>query len=105
MMLDYYSFNNKRIETGEFALSDEAFDLLSDAANVEAVRSMSVFREEGESSFNQFLNDLDDNQWSLYNISDFYIPTLDVNPLLENIVFLLTSSKRIWSIIFNFWMP
>ena len=36
MMLDYYSFNNKRIETGEFALSDEAFDLLSDTGNVEA---------------------------------------------------------------------
>jgi hypothetical protein len=94
---NYYSFSEEGIERAQmFHLSDQAFDLLSEHHNVRKVRKISSFTPEEEQSFRTFLNDLESQDWSLYNISVFHNPNIERDPILENIVFFLPAAKGIW---------
>jgi hypothetical protein len=101
---NYYSFTEEGIERGQifhlsdqiFHLSDQAFDLLSENQNIKKVRKISSFSPEEELSFVLFLDDLESQGWSLYNISMFHNPSIEREPILENIVFFLPSAKGIW---------
>lgn len=94
---NYYSFSEEGIEGSQlFQLSDQAFDLLSEHHNVKKVRKISSFSPEEEQSFRLFVDDLEAQTWSLYNISMFYHPSIERDPILENIVFFLPSAKGIW---------
>ncbi|CAH0347267.1 hypothetical protein [Bacillus sp. CECT 9360] len=94
---DYYSFEIDQSHIKEeFIITDEAFDLLSDKNRIKKVRKMSSFSIEEETSFNKFISDLENEQWSLYNISYFNIPHYEKDPYLENIVFFLPSPNGIW---------
>jgi hypothetical protein len=94
---NYYSFTEEGIERAQmFYLSDQAFDLLSEHQNIKKVRKISSFSPEEEQSFQLFLDDLESQGWSLYNISMFYNPSIERDPILENIVFFLPSRRGIW---------
>ncbi|NYE09283.1 hypothetical protein F4694_006154 [Bacillus niacini] len=94
---NYYSFSEKGIDRAQhFHLSDQAFDLLSERHNIRKVRKISSFTPEEEQSFRAFLNDLELQGWSLYNISLFHNPSIERDPILENIVFFLPAAKGIW---------
>jgi hypothetical protein len=93
---DYYSFAAiPSIVEEKFLLADEAFDLLSDKNQTIKVRQMRDFSADEERSFDRFLADLQEQNWSLYNISYFNIPNMD-DPYLENILFFLPSPKGVW---------
>ena len=79
-----------------FRLTDKAFDLLSDPSHLAKVKKLSKFTPEEKTSFQKFTSDLNTQKWSLYNISLFYIPSLENDPLLQNIVFFLPSSAGVW---------
>ena len=94
---NYYSFSEEPIERAQlFHLSDQAFDLLSEHTNARKVRKISSFSAEEEQSFRLFLDDLESQTWSLYNISVFHLPNIEADPILENIVFFLPSARGIW---------
>jgi hypothetical protein len=98
LIKDYYSFSlvPQEEETLKFQLTDEAFDLLSKKENVGKVRRMSDLSTEEEQSFQRFLEDLERDHWSLYNISLFQIPSIQADPILEDIVFFLPSPAGVW---------
>ncbi|WP_053360642.1 hypothetical protein [Bacillus sp. FJAT-27251] len=99
MIKDYYQFAHHGTgEEASFSLSDQAFDLLSDAKNVKKVWKKSSFTPDEKESFEQFLAALEKQQWTLYNISFFHNPDVDANPLLENILFFLPSHNGIWTV-------
>lgn len=94
---NYYSFSEEDIEKQhQFHLSDQAFDLLSERRNAGKVRKITSFSPEEELGFRFFLNDLESQDWSLYNISLFHNPSIEREPILENIVFFLPSARGIW---------
>ena len=96
---DFYSFScDKRTswEPRQFAVSDEAFDLLSVAGNTDRVRRMSDFDMAEEWAFKTFTNDLHKQNWTLFNISYFYIPNEEEEPMLRNIVFFVPSTSGVW---------
>jgi len=94
---DYYSFSPVPLEESlTFQLTDEAFDLLSHQQNMGKVRKMSRFSPGEEQSFQRFVEDLEADHWSLYNISLFHIPGIEATPILEDIVFFLPSSTGVW---------
>lgn len=94
---NYYAFSEEGIEGAQlFQLSDQAFDLLSEHTNARKVSKISSFSPEEEQSFRSFLDDLESQGWSLYNISMFHNPSIERDPILENIVFFLPSVKGIW---------
>ncbi|MEH7012616.1 hypothetical protein V7087_17720 [Neobacillus niacini] len=94
---NYYSFSEETIVRAQlFHLSDQAFDLLSEPHNAGKVRKISSFSPEEEQSFRLFLDDLESQTWSLYNISVFHNPSIEADPILENIVFFLPSARGIW---------
>lgn len=99
---NYYSFSEDGIERAQlFHLSDQAFDLLSEHHNAGKVRKISRFSREEEQSFRLFLDDLESQDWSLYNISMFHNPSVDSDPILENIVFFLPSTSGIWVVVYT----
>jgi hypothetical protein len=85
-----------RVSRNREGLSDKAFDLLSNKGNKKKVRKLCNLTPKQERSFEQFLEDLERNEWSLYNISFFHIPDIEDAPLLENIVFFLPSVNGVW---------
>ncbi|MEH7235835.1 hypothetical protein [Bacillus sp. JJ1562] len=96
---DFYEFDNAGIqlaETHEFYLTDEAFDWLSDQSKTTKVRKKAKFTATEEQSFNLFIEDLEEHEWSLYNISHFEIPNIEGDFLLANIVFFLPSKRGMW---------
>ncbi|MEH7272668.1 hypothetical protein [Neobacillus vireti] len=94
---NYYSFSEVGFERAQmFQLTDQAFDLLSEHRNAGKVRKLSSFSLEEEQSFRIFLDDLESQNWSLYNISMFHNPSIERDPILENIVFFLPSERGIW---------
>jgi hypothetical protein len=94
---NYYSFSEEGMERVQvFHLSDQAFDLLSEHHNAGKVRKISSFSPEEEQSFRLFLDDLEAQDWSLYNISMFHNPSIERDSILENIVFFLPSARGIW---------
>lgn len=96
---DYYSFATNRFdEFADFNLSDKAFDLLSRKEKLKKVRRISTFSAEQQRSFEQFIEDLDRQEWSLYNISFFHVPSPEEEPFIENIVFFLPSVNGVWMI-------
>ncbi|MGJ7922179.1 hypothetical protein [Neobacillus sp. LXY-4] len=96
---DYYSFSTNRFDDMEaFNLSDKAFDLLSHKGRLKKFQKMCRFSPKQEHSFHQFVEDLDKQDWSLYNISFFHIPSYEEDPSLENIVFFLPSVNGVWII-------
>ncbi|RFU65382.1 hypothetical protein [Peribacillus glennii] len=94
---EFYSFQpvSPGIEA-EFRLTDDLFDMLSEKKKLKKVIKLSSFSYEEEKSFNNFIEDLDQQQWSLYNISYFNIPHYEKEPFLENIVFFLPGPNGIW---------
>ncbi|MDQ6595106.1 hypothetical protein [Bacillus salipaludis] len=96
---DYYSFSDAPLEKRlEFNLTDKAFDLLSKPGKEKKVRKMCRFTAEEEEGFEQFVSDLQAEDWSLFNISFFQLEGLEADPYLENIVFFLPSKQGIWLI-------
>lgn len=94
---DFYSFEgSKTEETHVFFLTDEAFDWLSDQTNITKVRKKANFTPAEEQSFHHFTQDLEERDWSLYNISHFEIPNIEGDFLLANIVFFLPSKSGMW---------
>lgn len=95
---DYYGFSEEPLEKMlEFAMTDKAFDLLSRPDKQKKVRKMCRFTAEEEEGFDQFANDLQTQDWSLFNISFFHLPTgMEDAPSLQNILFFLPSEKGIW---------
>lgn len=94
---NYYSFSESDINRAQlFHLSDQAFDLLSERHNIRKARKISSFTPEEEQSFRTFLTDLESQDWSLYNISMFHNPSIERDPILENIVFFLPAATGIW---------
>ncbi|WP_099361346.1 hypothetical protein [Fredinandcohnia onubensis] len=94
---DFYSFEGTKIEgTQEFFLTDNLFDWLSDQSKTEKVRKKAKFTPTEEQSINLFTEDLEEHEWSLYNISHFEIPNIEGDFLLANIVFFLPSTKGMW---------
>ncbi|WP_010676852.1 hypothetical protein [Bacillus timonensis] len=96
---DFYSFDNaggELPETHGFFLTDEAFDWLSDETKTTKVRNQANFTPSEELSFNHFTQDLEEHDWSLYNISHFEIPNIEGDFLLDNIVFFLPSKRGMW---------
>ncbi|WP_218244247.1 hypothetical protein, partial [Pseudomonas sp. 2995-3] len=83
---EYYSFPKEELEhTMEFHLSEENFDKLSEKGNMESViNSSSNFSANELGSFEEFIKDLEDQQWSLYNISFFETPNNNGEPLLHS---------------------
>lgn len=97
LMKDYYHFSTDEEHIPlKFRLSDKCFDWLSNKDMTEKVRKKSSFSPEEEHSFNQLIADLEANQWSLNNISHFYIPSLNDGPFLQNIVFFIPSARGVW---------
>ncbi|WEG17399.1 hypothetical protein PQ478_02520 [Alkalihalophilus pseudofirmus] len=97
MIKDYYAISEKQPdEQRTFALSDETFDLLSVRDNVKKVQMLADLAPEEEIHFQAFLTDLDHHAWTLHNISFFHIPSIDKDPLLENITFFLPGSEGVW---------
>lgn len=96
---DFYSFSHNTSDEREprqFAVSDEAFDLLSVAGQSDRVRRMSDFSMAEEWAFTTFTNDLNKHNWTLFNISYFYIPNEEEEPLLRDIVFFVPSESGVW---------
>lgn len=94
---DYYSFKPTSSEISEeFRLTDEHFDMLSNKRKLKKVMKSSSFSNEEQRSFNKFISDLENEQWSLYNITYFNIPHFEKDPFMENIVFFLPSKNGIW---------
>jgi hypothetical protein len=99
LISDYYSFDLQNIDLpNEFKLSDESFDSLVTPNNINYIKKSSEFKKQEEESFNLFINDLKNHNWSLFNISFFNIESLYGDPYLENIQFFLPSIKGIWVI-------
>lgn len=97
LIKDYYSFSTNRFdEFADINLSDQAFDLLSNKDKLKKVRKLSSFTPKQELSFDRFVEDLENQAWSLYNISFFHIPNQEAEPYLENIVFFLPSINGVW---------
>ncbi|ASB91081.1 hypothetical protein OZL92_14830 [Bacillus sonorensis] len=97
LMKDYYHFSADEEHVPlKLRLSDKCFDWLSNKDMTEKVRKKSSFSPEEEHSFNQLIADLEANQWSLHNISHFYIPSLEDGPFLQNIVFFIPSARGVW---------
>ncbi|MCM3567290.1 hypothetical protein [Neobacillus mesonae] len=93
----YYSFSDAPSEkSASFQLTDKMFDLLSKPDKTEKVRKKNRFAPEEEQSFDHFITDLEKNSWLLMNISFFNIPSMEADPILENIVFFLPSDAGIW---------
>ncbi|MFS0594587.1 hypothetical protein AB1L05_23730 [Cytobacillus horneckiae] len=94
---DYYGISFELYGgSHNFSLTDKAFDLLSNPKKVDKVRKSSNFTESEEVSFNLFLEDLQTFDWTLFNISNFAIVTLEDEMYLENILFFLPSKRGIW---------
>ncbi|MEC0695916.1 hypothetical protein [Bacillus atrophaeus] len=97
LIKDYYHFSvNEELLPLELRLSDKCFDWLSNKDMTEKVRKKSSFSIDEEESFNQLITDLESNEWALNNISNFYIPHLDDNPFLQNVMFFIPSTHGIW---------
>ncbi|MBD1380439.1 hypothetical protein [Metabacillus arenae] len=79
-----------------FSLTDEAFDMLSDPKKVNKVLKNSMFTLQEKNSFELFIEDLKTFDWTLFNISNFSIVTLEDELYLENILFFLPSKRGIW---------
>jgi len=95
---DYYDYRGNSLEVGrQFQLSDEAFDLLQDKAQLERVKEISALSSGQLATFQHFIQDLEEKDWILNNISLFSIPEQD-EPRLLNIVFFLPSSAGVWII-------
>ncbi|WP_253907612.1 hypothetical protein [Bacillus sp. WMMC1349] len=94
---DYYHFSpEKDFSPLELRLSDQCFDWLSKKEKIQKVRKKSSFSTKEEQCFNQLIKDLEENEWSLNNISIFHIPNLDDDPMLINISFFIPSVHGIW---------
>ncbi|MDQ0224109.1 hypothetical protein [Metabacillus niabensis] len=94
---DYYGIEFPKF-AGEhrFALTDEAFDLLSKPDEVEAVRNTYSLTENEDVAFSMFVEDLQTFNWTLFNISNFSMSMNENEMYLENILFFLPSSRGIW---------
>ncbi|MDQ0230665.1 hypothetical protein [Metabacillus malikii] len=94
---DYYGIEFPQF-AGEhrFALTDEAFDQLSNQDKVETVKNQSKFTEAEKTSFSLFIEDLQTFNWTLFNISNFSMSLKEDEMYLENILFFLPSKHGIW---------
>ncbi|WP_019244415.1 MULTISPECIES: hypothetical protein [Bacillus] len=79
-----------------FSLTDKAFDWISNPKKIDKVRKSSMFTQKEEDSFNLFVEDLHTFDWTLFNISNFSIVTLEDEMYLENILFFLPSKRGVW---------
>ncbi|MGM0842280.1 MAG: hypothetical protein ACQEWE_16205 [Bacillota bacterium] len=96
-MKEYYGIREMDVELHRsFTLSEKNFDRLSKPDKIKKVRKSSTFTPEEENSFDLFTEDLKQYQWTLFNISNFGIVTLEDEIYLENILFFLPSSQGIW---------
>lgn len=94
---EYYGISFNQYDGKEaFSLTEKAFDWLSNPNKIEKVRKKSVFTQQEEVSFSLFLEDLRVFDWTLFNISNFNIVTLEEEMYLENILFFLPSKRGIW---------
>ncbi|MCA0993825.1 hypothetical protein [Pseudalkalibacillus hwajinpoensis] len=96
-MKAFYGITYENYEKVEpFSLSDRSFDLLSNPTKIDKVRKKSKFTPSEVTSFNHFIEDLKQFDWTLFNISNFNIVTPEEEIYLENIIFFLPSSKGVW---------
>ncbi|MHA7138141.1 hypothetical protein ACRTEV_12850 [Rossellomorea arthrocnemi] len=96
-MNEYYGI--QKLHTKEhrsFILSEKNFDRLSNPDKLKKVRKSSKFTPEEEISFDLFTEDLKRFEWTLFNISNFGIVSLEDEMYLENILFFLPSTQGIW---------
>ncbi|MDP4552893.1 hypothetical protein Q9251_18600 [Alkalihalobacillus macyae] len=84
------------LDVAPFKLSDKSFDLLSNPSKIDKVRKKSKFTLTEETSFDYFTEDLQQFDWTLFNISNFNIVTPEEEIYLENIIFFLPSSRGVW---------
>jgi hypothetical protein len=96
-MKEYYGIQKLHTtENRSFILSEKNFDRLSNPDKLKKVRKSSKFTTEEEISFDLFAEDLRRFEWTLFNISNFGIVSLEDEMYLENILFFLPSSQGIW---------
>ena len=94
---EYYGIKNLDTSISHsFTLSEKNFDRLSKPDKLKKVLKSSKFTTEEEESFDLFVEDLQRFQWSLFNISNFNIVTVEDEVYLENILFFLPSTEGIW---------
>ncbi|AZB44616.1 hypothetical protein CEF21_21285 [Bacillus sp. FJAT-42376] len=94
---NYYSFEiSSEFSNHEFCLSDEDFDTLSKYENANQVIAKYETDTLQRESFEKFIHDLKENNWSLFNISNFALSDKEEDTYLENIVFFLPSTNGVW---------
>ncbi|WP_257350765.1 hypothetical protein [Pseudalkalibacillus decolorationis] len=94
---DYYGISYEDFGGEQsFSLTDKAFDMLSNPKKVDKVRRISEFTDVEEESYSMLLDDLQTFDWTLFNISNFNIVTLEEEMYLENILFFLPSKRGVW---------
>ncbi|NPC91492.1 hypothetical protein HOO54_04330 [Bacillus sp. WMMC1349] len=97
LIIDYYHFSPKKdFFPLELRLSDQCFDWLRIKEKVQTIRKESFFSTTEEHCFNQLIEDLEENEWSINSISIFHIPDLDVGSKLTNITFFIPSAHGVW---------
>ncbi|WP_338778726.1 hypothetical protein [Metabacillus sp. FJAT-52054] len=95
LIRDYYKFEfTSEFKNHEFNLSESDFDALSKQDHMNQILSNMDASE--SQSFEKFLADLKESDWSLFNISNFSLFEKQEDAYLENIVFFLPSTNGVW---------
>ncbi|MCD7034180.1 hypothetical protein LRR81_08035 [Metabacillus sp. GX 13764] len=97
LIKEYYNFEiTGDHSSSSFSLTDAEFDALSQAENAEQVLNGREFSEQHKSAYHKFTADLKENNWSLFNISNFVLAESEEDTYLENIIFFLPSDNGVW---------
>ncbi|MDA1477886.1 hypothetical protein [Bacillus changyiensis] len=92
---DYFHFTpEKDFFPLELRLSDQCFDWLRNKEKIQIIRKESFFSTTEEHCFNQLIEDLEENEWSINSISIFNISNGDSK--LTNITFFIPSAHGVW---------